>query len=259
MKQQSYAEGEKIFEQGDPSEYVYRIVSGEVEVYAQLDGKQIVLGSAGEGELLGEMGIIEGRERSASVRAVGPVEAQQLERWEFFRLISEDTHAAFRLIERLSDRLRDVTSRLVEATLGADDPEASPPVPAESGSDARVTLFAAGPTLRGHLPDEGLPLGELPFAVGRASQGPAGPGLEVHLELADTKPYRLSRRHFCLSRLEDGYAVVDLGSTLGTEVNGEFLGQAFGRDSALLAEGENTVTAGGAGSSFTFRVVLEPA
>jgi len=53
--------------------------------------------------------------------------------------------------------------------------------------------------------------------------------------------------------------VLDLGSTLGTEVNGEFLGHHFGKDFEYLEIGENAVTAGGVGSPFTFKVLLEQA
>ena len=53
--------------------------------------------------------------------------------------------------------------------------------------------------------------------------------------------------------------VLDLGSTLGTEVNGEFLGEHFANDVKYLNTGENTITAGGMESPFTFTVRLEKA
>jgi hypothetical protein len=53
--------------------------------------------------------------------------------------------------------------------------------------------------------------------------------------------------------------VLDLGSTLGTEVNGEFLGEHFDKDVKHLHMGENTITAGGMESPFTFIIRLEKA
>ena len=53
--------------------------------------------------------------------------------------------------------------------------------------------------------------------------------------------------------------VLDLRSTLGTEVNGEFLGEHFDKDFKYLNMGENTITAGGMESPFTFTVRLEKA
>jgi hypothetical protein len=53
--------------------------------------------------------------------------------------------------------------------------------------------------------------------------------------------------------------VVDLGSTLGTEVNGESLGHHFGKDAEYLNVGENTITAGGIDSPFIFKIFVKRA
>lgn len=244
MQQRDYADGELIVAQGAPSDYVYRIRSGEVEVFSELEGQEVVLGSMKEGDFLGEMGIIEGQKRSASARAKGPVAAELLERSEFFRLISEDTSAASLLITRLGDRLRAVSEKLAQAEVSR---EAPPP---------RLQLFASSEPLRALIPEEGLELAELPFSIGRKSEGQTRSGVEIKLTLPDSKPFRLSRQHFALTLLEDRCAVLDLGSTLGTRVNGEGLGQDFGRDFKHLDPGENEIVAGGSNSPFVFRVVL---
>ncbi len=252
MQQRDYADGELIVTQGAPSDYVYRIRSGEVEVFSELEGQEVVLGSMKEGDFLGEMGIIEGQKRSASVRAKGPVAAELLERSEFFRLISEDTSAASLLITRLGDRLRAVSEKLAQAEVSREAPPPRPP----DAPDRRLQLFAASEPLRPLIPEEGLELAELPFSIGRKSEGQTGSGVEIHLTLPDSKPYRLSHQHFALALLEDRCAVLDLGSTLGTRVNGECLGQDFGRDFKALDPGENEIVAGGSNSPFVFRVVL---
>jgi hypothetical protein len=46
--------------------------------------------------------------------------------------------------------------------------------------------------------------------------------------------------------------VSDLGSTLGTILNGQGIGHHFMRDAAPLNTGENRVVAGGRGSPFDF-------
>ena len=48
-----------------------------------------------------------------------------------------------------------------------------------------------------------------------------------------------------------------MGSTLGTQVNETFLGQYGSVFQAPLLRGENRVVAGGRGSPFAFRVVVE--
>ena len=48
----------------------------------------------------------------------------------------------------------------------------------------------------------------------------------------------------------------DVNSTLGTVVNGVAVGEQFPRSEASLRRDENLVVAGGAGSPFTFRLVV---
>lgn len=275
MKQCTYQTGDVILGEGEPSDCVYRIVSGEAEVYTEGDGQTIVLGNVKGGEFLGEMGIIEGKPRSASARAKGRVTATRLEKWEFLRLMSEEASSAYRLIARLGERLRVVNRKLAEATASKEafdgttrtpvsQPDrGNPPSQATTrsgGDNASVTLFSSSPQLSSYIPAEGLRLTKLPFTVGRApSSGEPGPSVPIDLSIPDSQPYRLSRQHFSVSRLRDGYVILDIGSTLGTEVNGEFLGEHFGADFIPLKRGDNVIVAGGAGSPFAFKVFLEEA
>ena len=98
----------------------------------------------------------------------------------------------------------------------------------------------------------------LPFTVGR--QAVAGESdATVDLKLDDFRPFRLSCAHFKLVQEGDGLLVQDLGSILGTMVNGRAIGQFFGTDTAPLVAGENEIVAGGADSHFRFRVMVESA
>ncbi len=122
MKWREFQDGDIIVSEGTSSDIVYRILTGEVEVFTERNGEHIVLGSVKPVEFLGEMSIIERRPPSASARAKGAVTAEQLDRWEFVQLISEQPTAAHRLIERLSERLRLANERVVRLTaaLGAE-------------------------------------------------------------------------------------------------------------------------------------------
>jgi hypothetical protein len=102
-----------------------------------------------------------------------------------------------------------------------------------------------------------LGLGDLPLIVGRGS--PAGEGLprlQPDLKLDDRVPFRLSRNHFMIEKRDGCYYVHDLGSTLGTIVNGEPIGNHFRGDDAALRAGENEVIAGGVDSPFVFSVFI---
>jgi putative ABC transport system ATP-binding protein len=61
--------GEFLFREGDPSDLIYMVHDGEVEVVRRSPDGEIVLAALGKGEHLGEMGPLFGLRRSASVRA----------------------------------------------------------------------------------------------------------------------------------------------------------------------------------------------
>ena len=67
-------DGQYLFRQGDPSDLVYLVRSGEVEILRdKADGAQERLAVIGEGSYFGELGPMLNLPRSASVRALGPV------------------------------------------------------------------------------------------------------------------------------------------------------------------------------------------
>ncbi len=275
MEQREFNPGDLILQEGDPSDVVYETISGEVEIFTKLEDRTIILGTVKAGEFLGEMGIIEHRPRNASARAKTQVVALRLEKWEFLKLMSENPSSAHRLIIRLSERLRALNEKLTEAALSQQTatytientpPERSSlslPIATESKQaigDLRLTLFSSSPYVIRHMPQEELLVTKFPFSVGRQPlDGEPLSSVPIDLSIPDAPPFRLSRQHFALGHHGDGYVVLDLGSTLGTEVNGEFLGEHFDKDFEYLNMGENTITAGGMESPFTFTVRLEKA
>jgi pSer/pThr/pTyr-binding forkhead associated (FHA) protein len=76
------------------------------------------------------------------------------------------------------------------------------------------------------------------------------------LLIEDEAPFRLSRHHFMIARSGDRVLVSDLGSTLGTMVNGRAIGHHFMKDAEPLHRGENHVVAGGWDSPFEFLVSI---
>ena len=255
MEERVYQEGEIILRQGDPSDFVLRVMIGEVEVFTEKEGHQVVLGTVKNNDFLGEMGAIERRPRSASARAKTKVTAIIFERWEFLRLMSEEASAAYRIIVRLSERLRAVNEKLAEETvLHEEHAHGEKTVPGTMS----LRLFSPSDSLRRYIPKEGLSITKFPFTVGHATEDTASPlTAGPDLSLPDTPPFRLSPVHFSLEDSPEGYVIKDGGSTLGTEVNGEFLGEPFGKDVTLLKRGENLIIAGGIHSPFVFKVFLE--
>lgn len=248
--------GELLFRQGELSDHVVLIRSGSVEVLREVGADEILLGSAREGEFLGEMGVLEERPRNATVRAATELEVELIGRRGFLERVSRDPELAHKLLVRMSARLRDVEdmlARLHAASTGA------PPEPQTGAPKAlpAIELAAATYAAKFYVGLEPIKIAQLPFTVGRAPgrDEPAGT-TRADLEIPEPEPYRLSRVHFCLLSEDDDVLVRDLNSELGTIVNETALGHDFAYDRALLSRGENAVVAGGRGSPFAFTVTL---
>lgn len=258
MKELRYKSGEVVFSEGEESNLVYRVLEGEAEVLKENEGQEVVLGSVTSGDFVGEMGVLVGRPRSATVRATRGLVVEVIPRENFLARISQDNAAALRLLTRMAERLRASNAALTEITTAG--PATVPQ--AESATEAaatpqRLTICADSQRLREHLPSGGLAVERLPFAIGRTpTDRESRPSVNIALPLDESPPYRLSRAHFCLDWQDEGICVRDLGSKLGTRVNGASIGLDFGRDSEPLVWGENSVVAGGANSGFTFRIIV---
>lgn len=66
----TYARGEWVVRQGEPGDELFVVAGGEVEVWARTaDGQEMHLARLGVGDFFGEMSLLTGEVRSASVRA----------------------------------------------------------------------------------------------------------------------------------------------------------------------------------------------
>lgn len=113
-----YSDGEVIIRQGEAGDCMYEIQSGEVEVIQEKSGKEICLAVLGKGDFFGEMAIFEHDVRSATVRALGEVRALTIDKRTFLRRITEDPSLAFRIVEKMSHRIREMNNKLVRLKTG---------------------------------------------------------------------------------------------------------------------------------------------
>jgi len=250
-----------LFRQGDPSDDVILILSGSAEVLRETGDEAIVLGTVAAGEFVGEMGVLEGRPRSATVRAAEAVEAELIERQAFLERVSAEPALARKLLVRMSARLRDVEDMLTQLYTAQEPAQTGQQLVAAGGAPAEglpaITLTGSTYAAKFFIGPDPIPIPHLPFTVGRRPDDhEPGSVIPADLAIAEDEPHRLSRAHFSLISDEGRILVRDLNSTLGTTVNGQPLGRDFPVDSAPLHKGENTVVAGGDGSTFVFSVNL---
>jgi CRP-like cAMP-binding protein len=107
-----YQDGEVIICQGDVGTCMYVIQEGQVEVVLEGDDQEVQIGVRGPGEFLGEMAIFDRDVRSATVRALGQARVLTVDKKNFMRRVHEDPSLAFRLVETMSRRIRELNSEV---------------------------------------------------------------------------------------------------------------------------------------------------
>jgi CRP/FNR family transcriptional regulator, cyclic AMP receptor protein len=98
----TYIAGARIFEAGDAASEMFVVVDGEVEI---LLGKRVVE-TVGPGGIFGEMAIVDGEPRSASVVAKTDCSLVPVTRSRFTYLIQNTPFFAIEVMQILAARLR---------------------------------------------------------------------------------------------------------------------------------------------------------
>jgi CRP-like cAMP-binding protein len=109
-----YEDGEVIFRQGDVGDCMHVIQEGQAEVVAENEGEEERLALLGEGGFFGEMAIFENEVRMATVRAVGQARVLTVDKKSFLRRIHEDPSLAYRMIQTMSRRIRELDAEVVQ-------------------------------------------------------------------------------------------------------------------------------------------------
>lgn len=113
--EQDFVDGEVICEQGETGDEMYMIVSGEVRVLVQKEGqadKEIARRTAGE--IVGEMSLISGDTRNASVIALGDVRVLSINRLNFESLLRERPEVSLAVMRVLCERLKEMNLQLIQ-------------------------------------------------------------------------------------------------------------------------------------------------
>jgi CRP-like cAMP-binding protein len=107
-----YKDGEIIVKQGDKGKCLYVIQEGRVDVIHETPEGDKKVAELGESEFFGEMGLFEDDVRSCTVRAAGDVRILTIDKRNFFKSINRDSSLAYRLLEKMSNRLREANQKI---------------------------------------------------------------------------------------------------------------------------------------------------
>jgi CRP/FNR family cyclic AMP-dependent transcriptional regulator len=109
-----YKDGEIIIKQGTTGDCLYVIQKGRVEVIKEQGETEIKVAELGETEFFGEMGLFEKDVRSCTIRALGEATVMTIDKKNFYQSIHKDSSLAYRLLEKMSNRLREADKKIKE-------------------------------------------------------------------------------------------------------------------------------------------------
>ena len=272
MLEQTYAAGDIIFREGDPSELAYVLGTGMVAITRAAPEGEVVLAELKAGAIFGEMGLVDERPRSASATAVSAVTLGVMSREHFLYTIHHDPSKALDYLHVLFERLRMMNARVYAAeqsqsavtpdtVIAPPDPSITQPTPSEKLPPTELVapleppMLKAASSLAEQLVPEMIAVDDPPYRIGRASKYSEGIGRN-DLILPDRSPYTVSRYHLAIDQQRGHWVICDRGSYLGTIVNGEPIGGRRRSGIAMLNVGENTIIVGDSTSPYRFTLIL---
>jgi len=115
MDLETHDEGSVIISEGDPGSSMYLIVSGEVKVYTRSTTAtgNVYLAKLGEGDFFGEVSILTGKPRTATITASQPTELLRLDKEKLDNLLAK--HPGIRKV--LDDFYKRRAKHTVEAMI----------------------------------------------------------------------------------------------------------------------------------------------
>ena len=155
LKPSRFAQDETVIKQGEPGDEMYFIESGRARVVREMSStRALVLAELEAGDLFGEMALLTGAPRSATVTALSELNLWILGKADFDSLVTSYPNLALAVSRLLSERLRDTDERFlhesnaayimptgpVPVTQPLSEPE---PVPVIVPAAAAATLAAA--------------------------------------------------------------------------------------------------------------------
>lgn len=113
-----YKKDTTILHENETGSALFVIISGKVKVSRESDdGKEVILSILNESDFFGEMAILDGLNRSASVTAIEETELFLIQRTDFLNLLQEHPEISVSLLQELTRRLRASDLRIKSLSL----------------------------------------------------------------------------------------------------------------------------------------------
>ena len=107
-----FAAGQRLFSQGDMADAAYLILQGGVHVTLSTPAGEMTIAELGQHALVGEMGILCGHPRSATVTAIEPTMALRMDKQIFLELLAQFPPMAMAVMRDVAERLARTNAQL---------------------------------------------------------------------------------------------------------------------------------------------------
>jgi CRP/FNR family transcriptional regulator, cyclic AMP receptor protein len=107
-----FDDGKVVCRQGDPGDAAYLIIDGEADIELEGPAGPITVATLGANEIVGEMSILTGAPRNATVQAKGRLVALRIAKDPFMRMVREFPAMAVSIMQELAHRLESSNNQL---------------------------------------------------------------------------------------------------------------------------------------------------
>jgi CRP-like cAMP-binding protein len=113
VRERAFRKNEVIFHAQEPGNALFVIKRGRVKIsMGDRRGKEIILRIFEAGDFFGEMSLLDGEPRSATVSSLEPCQALVLSRDQFLKFVAEHPEVVMKMLTALSRRLRKADEKI---------------------------------------------------------------------------------------------------------------------------------------------------
>jgi CRP-like cAMP-binding protein len=162
--------GTTLCHEGDFGDTMYLVLEGSLQISKRvIEGAEKVIATLGVGQYVGEMSLLTGAQRSATVRAVVETDVVEIDQGAFMHLLHDQPQVGLDIMRQMAHRVHETTEELIlaglEVALAQRGPRRTP-----AGSQ-RMRFVATGSFAREktvevlHLAAEQTPLAKSPALI----------------------------------------------------------------------------------------------
>ena len=107
-----FDDGKILCHQGDPGDAAYLIIDGQVDIVFESASGPVTVATLGANEIVGEMAILTGAPRAATMRAKGRLIALRIAKDPFMRMVREFPNMAVSIMQELAHRVESTNNQL---------------------------------------------------------------------------------------------------------------------------------------------------